>query len=146
MQCFGALNLWAYNSEYKLWGCEGGDVDQINTLRATPPLPLLLKTTHLAPEALAALTKLLMYSLWECPVNPGRRITIGVSGLMLFSSNQSKDISPPSFNLRTSLKKNWKQYKNRLIGGWWYSGEDASLLFRELGCHRLIFVVVYPCT
>ena len=33
---------------------------------------------------------------------------------------------------------------------WWYSGEDASLLFRGLGfyprCHRLIFVVVYPCT
>ena len=32
-------------------------------------------------------------------------------------------------------------------GGWWYSGEDASLLFRVLDprCHRLIFVVVYPC-
>ena len=36
------------------------------------------------------------------------------------------------------------------IGGWWNSAEDASLLFRGLGfdphCHRLIFVVVYPCT
>ena len=41
-------------------------------------------------------------------------------------------------------------YYEIIYGGWWYSDEDASLLFRGLWfdprCHRLIFVVVYPCT
>ena len=54
------------------------------------------------------------------------------------------------FDFMKLLYNELQLYKIFFVFGWWYSGEDASLLFRGLGfdhrCHRLIFVVVYPCT
>ena len=52
-------------------------------------------------------------------------------------------------NTKNTRRKQKSRTKWQNKSAWWYSGEDASLLFRGLGfdsrCHRLIFVVVYPC-
>src|SRR5687768_2463981 len=86
-----------------------------------PPRPRLLKPTHRKPQLCACGTRLLMYSVCESPVSPGRKSAIGFASeqdefdepaclppLRIFglrwSMYQSSDTCPPSGHFMYSLE------------------------------------------